>query len=61
MTCIFHITSEEAWNAVDDSYRGDTLDTEGFIHCSKPDQVLRSAEKFFISANFTTLRKLPDE
>lgn len=49
MAIILHITSRDAWDAarVAGSYRGDTLDTEGFIHCSTPAQVLGVAEAFF--------------
>ena len=38
---IFHITTKAAWDeaARAGSYRADTLETEGFIHCSGADQV----------------------
>jgi uncharacterized protein (DUF952 family) len=38
---IFHITTKTAWDeaARAGSYRADTLETEGFIHCSSADQV----------------------
>ncbi|MBL8232737.1 MAG: DUF952 domain-containing protein [Bryobacterales bacterium] len=44
---ILHVTSRAAWLAAqhDGAYRGDTLATEGFIHCCLPrqlDHVLRS-------------------
>lgn len=46
---ILHITTAQAW---DDAraggwYRGDTLDSEGFIHCSTPAQVLAVAGERF--------------
>ncbi len=46
---ILHITTRAAWNAAQQGgeYRGDTLDTEGFIHCSTPQQVVRTANRFF--------------
>jgi uncharacterized protein (DUF952 family) len=46
---IFHITQRARWDEAQRLrvYRGDTLDTEGFIHCSEADQVLRSANKFY--------------
>jgi uncharacterized protein (DUF952 family) len=49
MSIIYHITHGEQWEAAKQvkSYRGDTLDTEGFIHCSTLPQVTRSANKFF--------------
>ena len=42
---ILHITPRSAWEAAQISgvYRGDTLDTEGFIHCSTIAQVLGPA------------------
>ncbi|MEG4046354.1 DUF952 domain-containing protein [Microcoleus sp. Pol17_C1] len=50
MSIIFHITRSQQWEEAKQvqSYRGDTLDTEGFIHCSTLTQVLRSANKFFV-------------
>ncbi|MEG3901353.1 DUF952 domain-containing protein [Microcoleus sp. B4-C5] len=50
MSVIFHITRSQQWEQAKQvqSYRGDTLDTEGFIHCSTLTQVLRSANKFFV-------------
>lgn len=38
---IFHITTKAAWDeaARAGSYRADTLETEGFIHCSGADQM----------------------
>jgi uncharacterized protein (DUF952 family) len=46
---IQHITTAEAWQAAQTggSYRGDTLETEGFIHCSEPHQVAGVAESFY--------------
>ena len=46
---ILHITRQRDWEAaqVAGGYRGDTLDTEGFIHCSAPNQVCATAELFF--------------
>ncbi|MCB2178615.1 DUF952 domain-containing protein [bacterium] len=39
---IYHIVSKSDWEkaADTDTYRGDTLATEGFIHCSDIDQVI---------------------
>ncbi|NJK76409.1 MAG: DUF952 domain-containing protein [Oscillatoriales cyanobacterium RU_3_3] len=49
MMIVFHITHSQQWEAAKQVgfYRGDTLDTEGFIHCSTLPQVTRSANKFF--------------
>ncbi len=50
MSIIFHITRSQQWEQAKQvqSYRGDTLDSEGFIHCSTLPQVLKSAKKFFV-------------
>lgn len=49
MTLIFHITPRSQWESAQiiGSYRGDTLDTEGFIHCSKLEQVVGVANRFY--------------
>ncbi|MBI3973948.1 MAG: DUF952 domain-containing protein [Chloroflexi bacterium] len=49
MTTIFHITTSGQWEQAQMSgeYRGDTLDTEGFIHCSTATQVVRVANALF--------------
>ena len=49
MNIILHITQREQWEQAQplQAYRGDTLDSEGFIHCSTPLQVMRVANPFF--------------
>jgi uncharacterized protein (DUF952 family) len=49
MNTILHITQRLQWETAKNlgSYRGDTLDTEGFIHCSTAAQLLGSANRFF--------------
>jgi uncharacterized protein (DUF952 family) len=49
MKTILHITKQGDWAAAKDlgSYRGNTLDSEGFIHCSTITQVTGSANRFF--------------
>jgi uncharacterized protein (DUF952 family) len=49
MTLILHITTREQWERAKSTgaYRGDTLDSEGFIHCSTPAQVIPVANAFF--------------
>ena len=44
-TFILHMAHAPAWEEAKQtgSYMGDTLYTEGFIHCSKPDQLLNVA------------------
>jgi len=49
MSVIFHIAKSQQWEEAKQlkSYRGDTLDSEGFIHCSTLPQVVRTSNKFF--------------
>jgi uncharacterized protein (DUF952 family) len=49
MKTILHITRQAEWAAAKDlgAYRGNTLDSEGFIHCSTIKQVVGSANRFF--------------
>ena len=44
---IYHIASIADWSSASDMYRGDTLESEGFIHCSRAHQVLPVADAFF--------------
>jgi len=50
MHIILHITQKQQWEQASKIgiYRGDTLDTEGFIHCSTPKQVIPVANRFFL-------------
>lgn len=47
---IYHITSRAAWGQARQSgeYRTDSLQSEGFIHCSTSSQVLPVAEKYYM-------------
>lgn len=47
---IYHITSRPAWSEARErgDYRAESLETEGFIHCSTDSQVLPVAEKFYL-------------
>lgn len=49
MAQILHITTRAQWAAAQQAgtYRGDTLDSEGFIHCSTPQQVIAVANARF--------------
>lgn len=49
MDTILHITSKKAWLQARErgSYRHESLETEGFIHCSHPAQVIATANRFF--------------
>ncbi len=46
---IQHVTDREAWAAAleKDAYCGDTLDTQGFIHCCLPDQLQDVLREWF--------------
>ncbi len=46
---ILHIARRDQWQQAQEigSYRGDTLDSEGFIHCSKFDQISKVATERF--------------
>jgi len=49
MDLIYHIALPDHWEQAtrEGSYRADSLDTEGFIHCSTAAQVERSLNRFF--------------
>jgi uncharacterized protein (DUF952 family) len=49
MATIFHITKRGEWERAgrEGVYRTPTLPTEGFIHCSRSDQVVRVANTLF--------------
>jgi uncharacterized protein (DUF952 family) len=49
MNTILHITQSDRWAQAKNlgTYRSDSLDTEGFIHCSTSAQVVGSANRFF--------------
>lgn len=51
MNLILHITQRQQWEEAKlaQAYRGDTLDSEGFIHCSKWQQVIKVANNFFLN------------
>jgi uncharacterized protein (DUF952 family) len=44
VSLIVHIVDEDSWTDSDGAYRADSLETEGFIHCSDPGQVVAVAE-----------------
>jgi uncharacterized protein (DUF952 family) len=50
MDLIYHLAPPAAWNAPGLDYRADSLDSEGFIHCSFAHQVARSANRFYSGA-----------
>ena len=46
---ILHITTETAWQAAQSTgeYRADSLESEGFIHCSTLEQVIATANRYY--------------
>ncbi|MGV0023781.1 DUF952 domain-containing protein [Phormidesmis priestleyi] len=51
MSLILHITHQDQWQQAQQQgfYRCDSLETEGFIHCSKLQQVVWVANRFYQS------------
>ncbi len=49
MNIILHITQRQQWEVAKliGSYRADSLDSEGFIHCSRSMQIVKVANRFF--------------
>ncbi|HON82697.1 MAG TPA: DUF952 domain-containing protein [Caldisericia bacterium] len=49
MNIILHITKYEQWIREKETgkYKGDTLGSQGFIHCSTKEQILRIANSLF--------------
>lgn len=46
---IFHITTSETWEKakLNNEYKSDTLEREGFIHCSTKSQIATIANTFY--------------
>jgi uncharacterized protein (DUF952 family) len=46
---IYHIATSASWSAAQPAgqYTPDSLATQGFIHCSKVDQILRVANNYY--------------
>jgi uncharacterized protein (DUF952 family) len=49
MTIILHITARQQWQSAQaaGAYKANSLDIEGFIHCSSAEQVVRVANSFY--------------
>jgi uncharacterized protein (DUF952 family) len=49
VSTIFHITKREQWEKakLKGVYRGDTLDSQGFIYCSTSQQIVKVANALF--------------
>jgi uncharacterized protein (DUF952 family) len=46
---ILHITNHDLWNQAKGAgeYRADSLTSEGFMHCSKPDQLAGVVNRYY--------------
>ena len=51
MKKILHIITKGEWNANNKEYRTESLLTQGFIHCSTPNQVVEVANFLFKGRN----------
>ena len=58
---IFHVASKEMWEQTGPTYSGDTLQSEGFIHCSTAEQVLPVANAIFKGRADLVLLKISAE
>ena len=49
MSTIFHITKRDEWGRAqqEGTYQPPSLASEGFVHCSTSDQVIRTANRLF--------------
>ena len=49
MRYIYHLVKKDDWNALDHAkpYFGDTLNSQGFIHCCEVEQILGVLERYF--------------
>jgi uncharacterized protein (DUF952 family) len=57
---IYHLTSRQAWSEAQSrgEYRAESLESEGFIHCSTETQVLPVAEKYYKGQSDMILLKI---
>jgi uncharacterized protein (DUF952 family) len=61
MSVIYHIANKAVWESdVERSYRGDSLDSDGFIHCSTREQVLDTAERYYHARTGLVLLEIED-
>ena len=49
MEFILHICTENDWQAAQSlgEYRAESIATDGFIHCSRPDQIITVGNKYY--------------
>jgi len=60
---IFHIATEQQWADTkgQGEYRHKSLETEGFIHCSSRDQLIKTANRYFIDFNSILILHIDEE
>ena len=60
---IYHITTGDAWKAgqAAGAYRADSLQSQGFIHCSLLNQVLRVANNYYKGQHGLVLLRIDTE
>jgi uncharacterized protein (DUF952 family) len=61
MKKILHIAAKDKWTKEAKEYRADTLETQGFIHCSTPEQVIEVANYLFSERNDLLLLVIDEE
>lgn len=63
MSKIWHITERQQWEQAQLThvYRSDSLESEGFIHCSTPKQVIQVANAFFFGQQGLVLLGIDSE
>jgi uncharacterized protein (DUF952 family) len=60
---ILHITTRPDWQAALEAgeYRADSLDSEGFIHCSTSEQIAATANRFYVGQSDLLLLHIDPE
>jgi len=58
-----HLCPQQVWTQAqnDGEYRADSLETEGFIHCSRPEQILKVANRYFSGRQDLVLLQVDSE
>ncbi|HEY3404655.1 MAG TPA: DUF952 domain-containing protein [Ohtaekwangia sp.] len=60
---IYHITTDEQWAEAKrlGEYKHQSLDSEGFIHCSSRDQVVKTANRYFMDLPVILILQIEEE
>ena len=63
MTTLFHITEESTWKAAQSEglYRATSLENDGFIHLSAPEQLEWVASQFYLGCQGLVLLEIESE